>query len=78
MALCTSSGVTKPSQEPTIGSERRRRGPPDPWCRWLGEQDGGVAAVVGAQPDQVVGGAGAERDALGLRLPSGICASDVA
>ena len=32
------------------------------------ELDGLVAAVVGAQPDQVVGGAGPKRDAVGLGL----------
>ena len=51
--------------------ERRRRGPPDTWCRRPGEEDGGVAAVVGAQPDQAVGGADAERDAAGLRRAVG-------
>jgi hypothetical protein len=44
----------------------------------LGELDGGVASVVGAQLDEMLGGVGAERDARVLALPSGSWASDAA
>ena len=52
--------------------QRRGGGPPDPRCWVLGEQDGEVVtAVLGAQPDQVVGGPGAEGDAAGLGVAVG-------
>ena len=53
------------------GRERRRGRPPDPGARGLGELDVGVAAVVGTERDQVVGGVGPEGDAAGLGLAVG-------